>query len=851
MKVLLSLIFVFLLFQSHAACVTCYSIEEAMENPEGVRQLILRNKGLTAFPDEVLEMSGLVYLDLSFNKIVTFPDGEGKNLKLKHLNLTRNIGLNTHSLFSYTRGKEHLESLDLTDCSVGQLSYAIGQHPSLLELRLSGNQLATIPGELGQLRNLKTLNLSKNKIKSIPYVLSELYKLEELDLSENVIENHESIFLSLSSTKTLKKLVLSMEQSSNRMSAKIANLPITSLHIVGSTVSVIPAALFRLENLTKLVFEQCDFSNNLQQKMDWSSLNSLEELAFMSCPTLPNMSGLSNVTNVRVFGADALPPDSFCKMKKVSELNLSGQPINGTDLNQLKSCLPNTKIIHTSINDNRIAVSNRTPIKEVEKSTFVMQASSEKVISTDQMMMDIPQNAFTNEDGSIYTGEVILELKELFDPVSMLLEQVPMTYNNNGVEELFGSNGMFEFRAIDDKGNALQPNPNALIEVTLENQQPNNTGDLFYLNDKTNEWRMAESSNRLTTINVDSLRIAYLDSLMQLPDNFFLDIPNVPIYIYFKPSIKSFKPSELTFQASRPQRNLKVNKNVGVGAWQRATNYDQYFITRHKWKLDTTVQQDLAKYLRNVRKNQRNLSKRSLRKKRVFSSMPRPIKDLKITPDFDRDCFMMTFSYFDTTLTFPVYLASNDHSKDIAKEQKRFYDNYLKTKKKEERNKRKLLAEKKLAEKYYAKQERKSLALNLALSKVQIGSGFISNNSLSFSLSGFGVINCDYFSRNPVNEIIDLPDLLSDVQGRKLEAPEQITLLFLNTNSTFNHRPNNVPIHERDKTLIAFFSTDQTELHVAKIKDITAGIADLEINTIALEGLTSRQIRKQMMAFAQ
>lgn len=838
-------------FQSIASCVTCYSIEDAMENPTEVRQLILRNKGIQEFPEEILEMTKLTYLDLSFNNIVSFPEAEESNPALTHLLLSRNIGLNTHSLFNYTKNKEELKYLELNDCRIGQLSYLVSQHAKLKEIHLAGNLLQTVPGELGDLAKLVKLDLSRNELENIPFLLSGLFKLQYLDISQNLIEDHQGIFLSLSASNDLKHLSISLFENHSTIASNLSSLPLKSLSIIESELGSIPTVFFQLPQLKKLSFQQCYFGERIQRTMDWSQLQPLEELQFINCTSLPSMQGLSSVTTMQVFGNNNLPIDTFCKMKKIGELNLSGQPVTYNQLNTLKTCLPTTSIIHSHLKDNREVSPTRKVIKEVDAVAISMSSSDSKVIKTDKMMLEIPSNAFITADKKVYTGQVEIRLKELYDPVAIYLEQIPMTFNNNGEEEVFGSNGMFEFRAYDEEGNELQPNPEQLINVTIENQQPENPGELFYLNDSTNTWQRAQPTNILNVFNIDSLRASILDSLMQLPDSRFVDIPLVPLYMSFKPAIRTSKPTELVFLASKPPRIKNSKEKINLGKFQYASNLDQHLITQYQWKLDTLTSPDLRQFLYSIRREQRHYSKKKLKRNATYSNVPRPLKNLEVKPDFERDCFTMSFDYYDTTLVFPVYLESKESSKNIAKEQLAFYTKYLKAKTAEEKNQKKLFAQRKNSEKQYADQRRNAMAMNLAIAQSRPVT-FATNVGLSFNLRGFGVVNCDYFQRNPVTESIIIPDELSDTEGRKLDSPEMVTLLMLTTNSALPYNASTViPISDRESTLIIYESDDKKNLHVAKIKKVMSGIVELVITTIVIEGVSSKKITEEIYRAAE
>ena len=79
-------------------------------------------------------------------------------------------------------------------------------------LRLSHNELTSIPKSIRLLVNLKCLSLSYNKITSIPEYISSLVNLQVLDLHDNQIT---SILKSISSLVNLKILGLYNNQITN------------------------------------------------------------------------------------------------------------------------------------------------------------------------------------------------------------------------------------------------------------------------------------------------------------------------------------------------------------------------------------------------------------------------------------------------------------------------------------------------------------------------------------------------------------------------------------------------------------------------------------------------------------
>lgn len=106
-------------------------------------QLNLSNKGLTAVPAYVFDLTSLKELNISNN----------------------NIG---GAIQAEIRKLEKLEVLDA-----------------------SNNAMTGVPAEIGQLKNLRVLNLSNNKLTGLPYELGNLKNLQTLDLSGNSYSQHD------------------------------------------------------------------------------------------------------------------------------------------------------------------------------------------------------------------------------------------------------------------------------------------------------------------------------------------------------------------------------------------------------------------------------------------------------------------------------------------------------------------------------------------------------------------------------------------------------------------------------------------------------------------------------------
>ncbi|MCP4437745.1 MAG: leucine-rich repeat domain-containing protein [Aureispira sp.] len=103
--------------------------------------------------------ANLKSLDLSFNKLKTFP-----------LNIC-------NCLF--------LKYLTLSDNRFQQLPTEIGQLQKLKTLRLNKNELIKLPDSIGELSSLRILTLSENLLENIPDTIQNLTNLRQLFLENN------------------------------------------------------------------------------------------------------------------------------------------------------------------------------------------------------------------------------------------------------------------------------------------------------------------------------------------------------------------------------------------------------------------------------------------------------------------------------------------------------------------------------------------------------------------------------------------------------------------------------------------------------------------------------------------
>jgi internalin A len=137
---------------------------------------------LTTWPVEMAQLLNLQLLDLRSNKLTTWPVEMAQLLNLQLLSLSFN------QLTTWPVEMAQLLNLQLLDLRSNQLTtwpVEMAQLLNLQQLSLSDNQLTTWPVEMAQLLNLQWLNLSDNELTTWPVEMAELLNLQQLDLSSN------------------------------------------------------------------------------------------------------------------------------------------------------------------------------------------------------------------------------------------------------------------------------------------------------------------------------------------------------------------------------------------------------------------------------------------------------------------------------------------------------------------------------------------------------------------------------------------------------------------------------------------------------------------------------------------
>ncbi len=843
-RILLCLFLISVLFspvQLFAQCSVCFSLEEALKDPARVESLTLRDAGLEAVPKEIGLFTNLKSLDLSYNDIIDF--SEPANAGLQEISFNNNYALDIVDLIAYCSSADSLKTLEISNCGISFIPESIAELDQLKRLDLSKNNLKTLPSAMENLNQLENLNLSWNKLKQIIYVASSFWNLKQIDVSGNEKMDLSSLFMSLAFIDELEKITLSSDDKEISFPKEIGLLNVSTIVIRNSQINKLNNAFAKNESLRELVFENCGILNEDQVVNLLKGMQNLQSIDFHYTECFFKISDLKQLTELSISHSQNFPIEALGKMDQLKVLDLRLQKLEESQKSQLKTDLPNTECLFELHKlEKEMATNHATPLGELKPNEKLIASDQPTTLVYPNTMLQIPGNAFLNQDGSMYNGPVKIQVTEMFDPVSMALEGAPMVFNGDNGDELFGSNGMFEFRAKDESGKDLQPNPNAIIEVTIKDVQPQVPGQLFAFDSIANRWNTIGVPQAVRN-PADSLVKIFTDSINQVADLALISYIDIPSIVKVKMTRKRNDPSLLSFTFSG-HRDFRVNDTDNPFYHTLYfKNHSQQVITKYEWKIDSLVSDETRQLFKEIEKNQNKLSKKRSKFKFQYNNYPRYVKDLTITPDFEKDHFVMSFRHKDSIIHVPVYLASKNGTKSLVEEQGKFYNKYLEKKKADDKFLAKYTKKRSKRLKLYADSRRNILINNYRRKVTPPQFMGRSQEQLKFGLTGFGMINCDYFDRNKPQQYYALTRV-NDEKGQSIAVPSDVKVLLMTSNSYLQTKRTNIPYYTKNTSMI-LFEYGEDKLAVVHV-DRVGGNFSFITKTIDTKDQTPEQIHAKI-----
>ena len=836
-------------FSQQMGCEHCYSLEQALIQPSKVKSLLLSNQAIAEFPLELARFKNLTYLDVSFNNIHDFPDTTFLHEQLVKINFNNNPGIPESKLFAYLEHFPNLEEISLNNCGVFDLPPSLGELKSLKKLSVKNNSINALPVELNDLVELKEIDISNNMFRALPYVIGGQWSLEKLAIQGNPLEGLEEVIKHLNNLPNFKSLSISMDGELIKKLGVFRDLTLQELTINQSIITPKFERLLNNTSIQDLVFVECTFDPE-DGPMRYGSIRSID---FIRCTHIPDLRKAENLRSVAVVSSRGEGMEGLSALTQLEKLDVRTQNLSEDLKLKLIKELPTTQIQMDNYPfSEKFAQNKLDAIAPQQAKEFNISADQADIIVLENMQLDIPANAFTLADGSKYEGKVTISMKEYFDPVSMLLDGIPMTFNNNGQRELFGSNGMFDIRVTAENGEPLFPDPDNLIQVSINDMQPENTGDLFVFNDATNEWENASpaAANTMQRSNNVDWRQRIADSINALNLDNRITMQEIPIFLSLRHKRKNHDPSLLTFNAyTRPGfKTFQRLNSTGYNIYPK--NLSQREIAQQTWRIDTVLTPALDTMLREIRQRSKFKNKKG-EYISEYSYRGREIKNIQIVPDIANDNFRMVFYHRNKKVSLPVYVDNRtNNTGSVMREQLRFYKKYEAQKKKDERTARKDERKKqKLLKKSVDNLREQLIQQTIWMRQNQLNPSPWTNartEQISFGLTSFGIINVDYFMKRRPIRYIAMEDAIANQSGELIAIPEYVSVLVFEANSLLGASRGNVPDLNGDRSLIVM-TLENNQIGVAKSNGKKSS-QKFDLNTFSIEGLTPDEVHNKIMA---
>ncbi len=163
------------------------SIPTAIQNCTKIQFIYLHNNELTSLPDEIGNLPELVFLFLDHNQLTELPAGIKNLAKIEKLKLSYNM---LTALPSEIGDLTTLRGLYCEENSIETIPPEIGNLTNMDLLWIHRNNLGSVPKELGQCSDLLILNLAYNNLTDLPAEITSLSPTTSLDLGYNKLDTN-------------------------------------------------------------------------------------------------------------------------------------------------------------------------------------------------------------------------------------------------------------------------------------------------------------------------------------------------------------------------------------------------------------------------------------------------------------------------------------------------------------------------------------------------------------------------------------------------------------------------------------------------------------------------------------
>lgn len=316
-----------------------------------LKVLILSDNDIDSLPNEIGQLKQLVAMDLSNNNILSLPESVAALSKIQYIDLSGNpIESVTNSMLQW----KALTAINLHNTAMPSLPEDIdrwtkltyldwGQHEDPV-IALDGPRERSIPhyfevhdrklpNRISQITQLHTLLLVGNFFEAIPTLITQIQSLRYLDYSDNGLETLPS---ELANNHNLETLILCSNNISELRPSLAQLNQLKHLNITNNQFEWLPEFIGGFNQLEAL-YASSNKINELPNS--FSSLKNLKVLSLSINPLATDFWSNIRLEQLQKLDLSNTPlsqlPEWFFQMKNLEEINLANCPLvkfpNGID----------------------------------------------------------------------------------------------------------------------------------------------------------------------------------------------------------------------------------------------------------------------------------------------------------------------------------------------------------------------------------------------------------------------------------------------------------------------------------------------------------------------------------------